>query len=705
MLYFLYVGALFNFFVASSIGVSIFLKDKKNIINQTCAFFSLAVSLWSIFYFFPIVGDNKILSLCSFRLLHIGANYISISKLHFYFALLGEHKKNKKLLIFLHIILGVFTVLMPTKFFIPEVVPKFDFPYWARIGVLYKVWLSIWMIIEVYAVGYLFSYFLKSDGIKRQIFKYILIGNLIFIPGGLSNFFLFFDINIIPYFSFLVAFMPLSIAYIILRYRTFSFSYKIISFGKPIFTIVSSLGISFFIIQFLEKVISKIEILYLFFLLSFLFLFHGFKKIINSKIFLDALRLSELHSFNFAIQIILEKRVFYENFDELKNNLENVFIKNLNIEYAKIYFPINKKKPKYPNLTEYFKDFSREKFIVREELSLKQKDKKRKSSLLLELENFAEVCLPIYHVGNHEIIGFFVLGKQKYNNPYSVEQLKKLEELGQYLSLSLTVIYYNKFLQDEIKNKTKLLDTKNKKLKKSYEKLKELDKERDEFLAVASHELRTPITIIKGYTSLFIEESFGEVNKEQKNYLKKIFSGSEQLLLLVNNMLDIQKLKAKKMVFNIKTIDNQEIVTEMIENFKHMYQKKNINLDFKVKKNTKVNADPNKLKQVFNNLLSNAYKFTPEKGKVKVEVKKYKEDEQFFEFIVTDNGIGIPDKLKNKIFEKFYQIDSYLSRDVEGTGLGLPIVKSIIEEMKGEIWVESKLKTGTSFHFILPENS
>ena len=702
MLLFLYLGSFFNFVVASLIGVAVFLKSKKNILNQTCAFFSMAVALWSIAYFFPLTGHSEFLSLWSFRLLHIGANYISVSKLHFYFALLGKHKENKKILIVLYSVLTFFALLMPTDIFIPEVVPKFDFPYWAKIDHVYATWLTIWMGIEVYAVTYLFWNALRSKGVKRQILKYLLIGNLIFIPGGLSNFFIFFDINVIPYFSFLVSFMPLSIAYIILRYRTFSLSYNIIAYGKPMFAGASSLFLSFTLVHSMEYVIHIREILYVSFFISFSSLYLGISKLASSRFLYALFRINKVENFHFFLEKITKKYAFYEHLDELKVDLYNTFVINLKVDFIKLIFPIKKNKEN-AGIIEHFQDMPKEKFLVKEELLL-QKRSKKKSTLLREISKLGEVCLPIYRVGKPEIIGLFILGKQKYNNPYLSEQLKQLEELGRYLSLSLSVVHYNKFLQDEVKNKTKLLNLQNKELKKSYKQLQQFDKEKDEFLAIASHELRTPITIIKGYSSLFLEGDLGKISKEQAQYIEKIFSGSKELLALVNDMLDMQKLEADRMDFAAEEISTRELIKEIVNNFQNMYAEKNIELAYQV--STKVQttkADPRRLKQILTNLLSNACKFTPEKGKVAVKVKEYKEDKKFSEFVVSDTGIGISDNLIDKIFEKFYQIDSALQRSVSGTGLGMPIVKSMVEKMNGKIWVESVLQKGTRFHFILPK--
>lgn len=239
-------------------------------------------------------------------------------------------------------------------------------------------------------------------------------------------------------------------------------------------------------------------------------------------------------------------------------------------------------------------------------------------------------------------------------------------------------------------------------LKQSYKKLKDVDVKKNDFISIASHELRTPMTVIKGYSSLLIQGTLGDINDAQKGFLDKIFKNTNQLIDLVNDMLDLSKLESGSMPINMKSIDLLSFTEDCIEEFAVAYKEKNVELNvsaIKLKK-VKVKADTDNLLRVMRNLLSNALKFTPSKGKVEVIIEKATTT-KFLQVSVKDSGIGIPEDKISELFEKFSQVEHPEQRPEEGTGLGLAIVKDIVEKFEGKIWVKSKINKGTSFIFTL----
>jgi len=257
----------------------------------------------------------------------------------------------------------------------------------------------------------------------------------------------------------------------------------------------------------------------------------------------------------------------------------------------------------------------------------------------------------------------------------------------------------NKHLEEKVSQQTK-------RLRSSYEKLKKLDEAKDNFIAIASHELRTPMTIIQGYASLFLEDSFGELTEEQKTEMKKIFDNTVQLIEMVNDMLDINKLESGKADFKVEAVDISKIARESVEEFKEVIcDKKGIKIIFtdnRPSKSLMVLADKEKVIRIFKNLVGNACKFTSNQGRIEVELSLFKEDKNFLQIKVEDNGIGIADDKHEMIFEKFQQVENHLQRDHQGTGLGLSIVRGIIKKLGGKIWLESEVGKGSKFFFILP---
>ena len=239
-------------------------------------------------------------------------------------------------------------------------------------------------------------------------------------------------------------------------------------------------------------------------------------------------------------------------------------------------------------------------------------------------------------------------------------------------------------------------------LKKSNKRLKELDKLKDDFVSIASHELRTPMTVINNYSSILASETFGTINKKQRRFIEKILNNTKRLIGMVNDLLDVSKLEANKMNFDLKKFNIAQETAEIVEDMEPLFGEKPVNIEYNnitSKKRIYVNADPEKTHQVLINLLGNAFKFTPKKGTVTLSLSL---KEEFVQISVKDTGIGIPKKHMDEIFEKFSQAHETLKRDYEGTGLGLAIVKKLIKGMGGEIWAQSTEGKGSTFSFTLP---
>jgi signal transduction histidine kinase len=231
---------------------------------------------------------------------------------------------------------------------------------------------------------------------------------------------------------------------------------------------------------------------------------------------------------------------------------------------------------------------------------------------------------------------------------------------------------------------------------------KEIENMKTEFVSMVSHELRTPLTSIKGYAALLQDPKLGLLTEKQNRAILIINKESDRLTYLINDILDLSKLEAGKIKLNIELVNLEECIDNAasLENVK----KKNISFRKRIPKNMPlIHADKGKITQVFTNLISNAAKFTKPKGKIMV-VLSNREKDDFIVVKVKDTGIGIAKKHIPNLFNKFYQVESHLRRNVGGTGLGLPIVKEIVTLHRGEISVKSKIKQGTSIIFKLPKS-
>lgn len=233
-------------------------------------------------------------------------------------------------------------------------------------------------------------------------------------------------------------------------------------------------------------------------------------------------------------------------------------------------------------------------------------------------------------------------------------------------------------------------------------KQKEISRLKANFVASVSHELRTPLVAIDKSIGLILSKSAGEISETQEQFLSIAARNLKRLTTLVNDLLDLSKLEAGKMQLKCLPSPIASVINEAVEVFNTWAKTKSVDIEKKIQDGLpQVTMDPDRIIQVLNNLIGNAIKFTSENGKIVVEAALYKE-EQEIEVSVIDNGIGISKENLPKIFDKFFQVGERVSTDINGTGIGLSIVKEIVELHGGTIWVESQKGVGAKFSFRLP---
>ncbi|WP_321420822.1 PAS domain S-box protein [uncultured Methanomethylovorans sp.] len=226
------------------------------------------------------------------------------------------------------------------------------------------------------------------------------------------------------------------------------------------------------------------------------------------------------------------------------------------------------------------------------------------------------------------------------------------------------------------------------------------NKSKGEFLATMSHELRTPLNSIIGFSDMMLGGTTGTLNEKQIRYMNHISKGGKHLLELINDILDLSKIEAGKMELYRELFSVCDAVYEIISLLSPIAIKKEIELDLKMDTELPyINADKTKFKQILYNLVSNAIKFTPIKGYVSISAQRI---DNMLEISVTDTGVGIASKDLHKLFQPFKQLNSYLTREYEGTGLGLVLVKKFVELHGGSVWVESEVGKGSIFTFTIP---
>ncbi|MFA4991774.1 MAG: ATP-binding protein [Candidatus Omnitrophota bacterium] len=236
-------------------------------------------------------------------------------------------------------------------------------------------------------------------------------------------------------------------------------------------------------------------------------------------------------------------------------------------------------------------------------------------------------------------------------------------------------------------------------------KQKELDQLKSNFVASVSHELRTPIVAIEKSISLILSKATGPISENQEQFLSIAERNLKRLTLLINDLLDLSKLEAGKMDMTREKCSLENLIDETMRTFDTWAKTKSINMEKSIKGPIpEIYADPNRITQVLNNLISNAVKFTPVNGNIDIEVVP-DNDAREVRVIVRDTGAGIPKEDLKKIFDKFYQTAERSHSDIAGTGIGLSITKEIVSLHGGRIWVESEKGQGARFIFTLPLNT
>ncbi|GMU55082.1 MAG: hypothetical protein AMXMBFR33_42280 [Candidatus Xenobia bacterium] len=273
------------------------------------------------------------------------------------------------------------------------------------------------------------------------------------------------------------------------------------------------------------------------------------------------------------------------------------------------------------------------------------------------------------------------------------------DEMGQLAMGVNETVRHLRILLEEERSMRRDLEVSRQELQRVNEKLKELDKLKSEFLNTVSHELRTPLTSIKAFAEILLDNR-GEDIDTQMEFLEIINKESDRLTRLINNLLDLSRIEAGRMQWDMEPVDIYEVINAAANSLRGAADKKGLVFEVLAETKLPMTGDRDKLIQVLTNLIGNAIKFTPPGGRVRLLASRTPSNQ--VEVVVEDSGIGIAPEHHQRIFEKFGQVDSSETREIKGTGLGLPIARSIVEAHQGTLTVDSQLGRGSRFIVRLP---
>ncbi len=506
-----------------------------------------------------------------------------------------------------------------------------------------------------------------------------------------------------PYIAYLICFLPYFVTYLIFRHRLFdarSTLLKMLQWGFIIF-----IG---FLVGILIYRWFAFYGLYAHFDIPLMTIIGGciiaiFLLSKSQKIH-EWFQLSDITILEKWIYDFLASNAVYESPEEVKENIYKAINNGLSIENIELLDRTTIKK--YPLLCHGLISEKQKNIpLISKKEAQNEQNNGGKIEYLAEIENLWELFVPIFI--EKELAYILVLPEKNSQANYTTNEKRLINTMRPKIALSMQILEYNQTLREEVERQTLQINEQKIKLEESYKKLEALDHEKDVFMNMAAHELRTPMTIIRWYADILLDGGSGAINEAQKKLVENMYKSSESLIALVNDLLDLSRIDAGKMELKYEICDIKELVRGTFESFGTLMTKKSMNFSLKETLDAQYNftTDRAKLTLLFNNLISNAYKYTPEKWNVEWNIgTEIRWNEPWLHFSVTDTGVGIPEAELPHVFDRFASISTHnnITSTIQSTGLGLSIVKKIVVWMGGTINVTSVVGKWSTFSIELP---
>ena len=715
------IAFLFNLFL----GLFIFFKGRKNKASIAYVFVAWSVAFWAIsMVFYRATGIENSIFWC--KVLYLSASLIPYSFLRFsYLFPYGKFdiSRTRRILITLPtlfiIILTFFSSIIEDVIIHPGEEKEIVF------GSLYFLYIVYFSIYFIWPLWNIFIKYKKASGILRMQLKYMLIGPLIAIVfGTLFNLTLptlgYFKLNWAGQVSTLV--MVFSVAYAILKYRLMDIRLAVkrsTIFSIIVIAITAAYAMSAFLVGLvifggvytLQTQIITGLIVALLVAFGFRPLYEWLKKTTDTFLFKGEYLPQELMAdITDIVSRTLDLNIVIKTLEEKITNalrikkIEIVILKENSFSIIGDFLMSAKKKKALQKISDYLK--KQRDVLVLEEMKRKHAedvDMDKNLFLIKELE-ILNTSLVVPLLVKSKLVGIFLLRDKKSGDMFTNEDIKTLETIAGQAGIAIENARLYEEMKDFSKTLQKEVDRQTKTLKDANIRLKQLDVAKSEFISLASHQLRTPLTIIKGYVSMILEETWGKVEGKQKEQLEKIYSSNERLIKLVEDLLTVSRIESGRLEFDFELVSLENMIDSIVKEFSQMAENKGLYLKFIKPKGDfpKIKIDSLKIRQVIQNLIDNALHYT-EKGGVTISLK-FKKDKILFS--IKDTGIGVSPDEEVVLFEKFSRGKDVGKINTEGTGLGLYLSAKMIQAHNGKIWVKSEGKNkGSTFYFELPVSS
>jgi len=694
------------------------ISGQKNKLNIALFLFSISIFLWLLFSLLTNLSADAEVALFFARLSLVGPLLGSLFFLVFIRIFIDSSHKQK---MYWFLLSSPVIALLAFTFTDYNISSIESYGAETQVGILYLFAVPLIALYGLWGIYSLASHYRRIQGnVKRSQIRYIVVGIVLFVvPATIIN-------GLLPLFGSTDAYLygPNVSIFIV-----FFFSLSILKHGLLDIRLIAVRALTYLVllaggtvlyvlaIDYLARTLFENEdfprlLLQIGSVLVLVFVFEPIRKIIDSltsniffqdnydpQTFIE--EVNKILVNNLEIEALLQKMTAVVEMN-LKSEFCGFFIRDTSYYKSRMIGDYDSKLTDDDTklLKTLLPKIHKKRISVQDTIENSQEEEIIKVLKKADIEVLVRLVSTLdYEV---EGIGYLLVGPKKTGKVYSIQDLKILEIVGN----ELVIAVQNALRFEEIEqfNVTlqKKIDDATKELRKNNEKLKALDEAKDEFVSMASHQLRTPLTTIKGYLSMVLEGDAGDITPTQKDMLGQALFSSQRMVYLISDLLNVSRLKTGKFLIEPKNIYLPDVIETEIDQLRDGAKSKELTIEYiKPDSFSHVMLDEMKIRQVIMNFTDNAIYYTKPGGTITVGLK---ETSKSIEFTVTDDGIGVPKEQQHKLFAKFYRAENARKARPDGTGLGLFMAKKVIIAQEGSIVFKSKEGKGSTFGFSFPKD-
>jgi len=701
--------------------------------NILYALTSIGMLVWAIGRYALLVVDTHEAALVWVRILYFGSIAVHLFFLHTVLVFLGVDKKRKSVLIFAYTnaifisFLNLSDLFLGTNLFIKDVVSKLDFRFYEVPNILYNLHLFNYVFIPQYAFIEMLVALRRLRGVTRNQLVYLLISSVLGFIGGNSVVPLVYGISLRPVLVFMVPLHLFTMAYAIFKLRLMDIRaiiFRSIAFGCVVFIITGFFSIISTLVTYVFAEIAGLQSNILSGVILAVLVTVFYKPL---REIVERATNTFLYKKSYDPDVLITEvnRIASSTLDleQLLHSISKALVDAFHAEKIGVAL-LGRNKKLYIAYEDGFQPGVAVKLAKGNEQVMYRQFKRTPGIFVVDErkteyengENVDEVVSPkvMYALYQQDLalivplrvqdklIGIVAIGAKKSGDPYNNQDLRVLNLIsGQFaVSIENAQLYEEQkrfaiVLKEEVQKATQELRAAN-------AELKQMDVTKSEFISIASHQLRTPLTIIKGYISMINEQAFGKVPPLIGKQLVKVYESNERLVALVEDLLNISRIESGRQEYKWESSDLFALAGSVVDNLTKSAETKGLKLVLSPSpaKMPKVICDANKLHEVMMNFVDNAIKYTLAGS---VTVKFELQPAGMVTFGVTDTGMGIAKENMSYLFKKFSRVKGSFLVQPGGSGLGLYVAKRIIDVHEGKIWAESGGEgEGTTFLFSIP---